>query len=126
MYLAPFKTIKAHLKRVYLDTSKLAPAIDKIDTIEKIAIKHDENSVVPYMYVVGNIGYININKSLVIEPKEHKEGLVHVGYKRADDLLDLNGKPLHKSKRMAFVLFKLKYKALLPRIYKFIKFLFTK
>jgi hypothetical protein len=126
MYLAPFKTIKPHLKRVYLDTSKLSPALSKIDSIESVASKHDDTSVVPYVYVVGNLGYINLNKSLTIEPKEASPSLVHVGYKRADDLLDLNGKPLHKSKKLAYLLFKLKYSSLFTRIFKFLKFIVSK
>lgn len=125
-YLAPFNKVKEHLKRVYLDTAKLSPLLSKIDGIESIAIKHDETSVVPYVFVIGSVGYINVNKCLVVEPKEHSASLVHIGYKRADDLLDHNGVALHKSKSVAYRIFKLKYPNLLPRLWHFLKFIVSK
>jgi hypothetical protein len=126
MYLSPFKDIKPHLKRVFLDTSKLSPLLSKIDYIKSISIKHDESSVVPYVYVVGSIGYINVNKCLILEPKEHSDSFIHIGYKRADELLDHNGLAIHRSKSVAYRIFKLKYPSLLPRLWHFLKFIVSK
>ena len=126
MYLSPFKQVKQHLRKVYLDTSKLGPLLSKIDRIEKIAIKHDETSVVPYIYVIGSVGYINFNRCLVVEPKEFSDSLLHIGYKRADDLLDHSGRPLQRSKSLAYNVFKLKYKSLLPRLWNYLKFIVSK
>lgn len=125
MYLSPFNKVKPHLRKVYIDNNQISNLLSKLDDIKGIAIKHDETSVVPFVYVIGEEGYINLNKTLKIEPQDITN-FTHIGYKRADDLLDTRGKPLHKSWSVAYKLFRLKYPSPLKRIYKFIKFLFTK
>lgn len=117
-YLGKFKDVKKHLPKIFLKKKEAAKVISHVGYLQRLVAKTFADNAVPEfgyvmnsepepgIYIHGTSGSANIKEALVVVKSNAKlkPGLstdyVHVGYKRADDLLDKSGNLISKSRAL--------------------------
>lgn len=102
LYSGKFKDVKNHLPKLMLNRSNIRELKSVLGFLTGIKIGYaTESSLNPDVMLEGTKGKAVITHFFKINQLNDNEWL-HVGYRRSDDWLALDGKLIHKSNRFKF------------------------
>jgi hypothetical protein len=123
VYSGKFKDVKSVLPKLMLSKKGILDLHKKIGYLTKVRIGYaTESSLNPDVLVEGTEGKQIITQHFQINTT-NKEEFYHVGYRRSDDWLGLDGKLIHKSKG---VLLRIEYLSTGTNLFKFMFYKFMK
>lgn len=95
-YLKSFKEVKLDLPKVYLNTEGIKEHLKKFKDFT-LSLQYDEFTVMPRFILKDKNFSMDVTDYISLKQKDN---FIPIGYKRMDDLLDLNGNKFSRSPKV--------------------------